>query len=211
LLHQFTLRLNLCFLGCPTSNQRICVRNFFILVKTHLWWHPDLQTSIRIFLIHCLYSILRNRMLWEWTLRTRPWFRLLSRDHAEIKIYHLLKETYYSEVLDYFFLWVSLFGAMVMTSEVTGKDYVKIKALYLLEPNPFPSMHIHFKRVFFIFLLVSYIENWEKGKPFAVKYIWWRRNILTLILLMWRIYWAPNSIPIYIHSNRFQLFHDSGR
>jgi hypothetical protein len=55
---------------------------------------------------------------------------------------------------------------------------------------------------------------------------------LTPILLMWRIGWAPNSIPIYIqqdstlhslfisgnwrtpptaHSNRFQLFHDSGR
>jgi len=48
---------------------------------------------------------------------------------------------------------------MVMTSEVTGKDYVKIKALYLPELNPFPSMHIHFKRVFFTFLLVSYIEN----------------------------------------------------
>jgi len=48
-----------------------------------------------------------------------------------------------------FFLRVSLFGAMVMTFEVTGKDYVKRKTLYLPEPKPFPAMHIHFKRLSF--------------------------------------------------------------
>jgi hypothetical protein len=60
-------------------------------------------------------------------------FRLINRNYAEIKN-HVLPKTYYIEVLD-FFLHVSLFGKIVMTFEVTRKDYVKRIYIYPSQTN----------------------------------------------------------------------------
>jgi hypothetical protein len=43
-----------------------------------------------------------------------------------------------------------------------------------------------------IYLYIGAISDW-----FSIINLW-NRNCLTLILLIWRIGWAPNSIPIYI-------------
>jgi hypothetical protein len=62
------------------------------------------------------------------------------------------------------------------------------------------------------FLQISSLLWVQKGPPASFS--------LTLILLMWKIQWPPNSIPVCIqqdgtppkaHWNRFQLFQDSGR
>ena len=58
---EFARLLNLSLFGCSNSNQHEWVRKFFILVETHLWWYPSIQTNILILLLHCVYSILRKK------------------------------------------------------------------------------------------------------------------------------------------------------
>jgi len=90
MFEEFACRLNLSFLVCPNSNQHERARKFFILVKARC---DDIQTFKPVSYLSCSLlnsSLRKKKMLWEWTLRTRRCFRLISRNHAEIKKNHLL-------------------------------------------------------------------------------------------------------------------------